>query len=78
MSDIRTDSLGRPLCEGLTKRQSKCSAPALPNSPFCEWHDPSRPPPTSRKVRAIREAWRAQQAASERSEEPPTAQGRPG
>ncbi len=55
----RTDDRGRPLCEGLTKRRSRCLATALPDSPFCEWHDPSRKPPSSQKVRAIREVWAA-------------------
>lgn len=29
------------LCEGLTKRRSRCLARAMPNSPFCETHDPT-------------------------------------
>ena len=38
---IRTDSRGRPLCEGLTKRRRPCLDTAMPGSPFCEMHDPS-------------------------------------
>jgi len=29
------------LCEGLTKRRTRCRADALPSSPFCLTHDPA-------------------------------------
>src|SRR4051812_6827388 len=39
-TEPRTDDRGRPLCEGLTKRRTRCLATALPDSPFCKDHDP--------------------------------------
>jgi hypothetical protein len=59
---IRTDDQGRPLCEGLTKRKTRCLARALPGSPFCETHDPSMTPRGSAKIRAAREAWAAERS----------------
>jgi hypothetical protein len=32
-TEPRTDDRGRPLCEGLTKRRTRCLATALPDSP---------------------------------------------